>query len=158
MALQLRIQCSSEFTSNNKQLENKDGNFQPLVEYNSCIKSVYLDDIHVPIRYSTAWSLRSGLQVQHIQHQTTLTSSPSHISDIECNLSLTQKMLDTSNLMKKIISLFFTPKMNQNDSFNDDMPLSELKSDKNNLICKSFNEFCPTHDYAQTKAKPDEKL
>ncbi|CAG5000544.1 unnamed protein product [Parnassius apollo] len=153
-----------------KQFQNKDVNFQKLVDYSSSIESLDSDDIHVPIRYNTPVPGPSGLQVQHVQRPATLLSSPSDISDIEYNLSMMQnysakrvRIYTSSSASDEEnnnpLQTYFTPKKNQLDSFDDDMPLSELKNNKkrSDIQESSFKEFLPTPNYAETKAKPRRK-
>ncbi|CAB3262426.1 unnamed protein product [Arctia plantaginis] len=147
-----------------KQLQNK------LVDYSSSIESLHSVDIHVPIRSSTPGPGPSGLQVQHVQCLPILLSSPSDISDIEYNLPMMQNYptkrvriytssSDSDEENNNAIQSYFTPKNNQNDSFDDDMPLSELQNNtkQESLLYSSFKEFLPTPNHAQSKKKPRRK-
>lgn len=152
-----------------KQFQNKD--FQKLVEYSSSTESKDSIDIHAPIRYSTPVPGPSGLQVQHVQRLPTLLSSPSDISDFEYNLSIMQNYpakcfriytsssaSDEENI-DPVQTQYLTPQKAHNYSFDDDMPLSELKNDKKqgDIPELSFREFLPTPNYAEIKAKPRRK-
>lgn len=153
-----------------KPLQNKQDNFQKLVDYSSSIESLDSVDKNVPIRYSTPVPGLSGLQVRQVYRPPTLVSSPSDISDIVYNFSMMQNYpakhvrIYTSSSSSdeennNPVQTHFTSKKDQNDSFGDDMLLSELKNNKerSDVQESSFKDFLPTPNYAQTKAKPMRK-